>query len=119
MWKMLHSRLTCKEVNMLVMNKPKIFREGMQKAWAKLNQSPKHVISGILRNYYDLGKPLHQKVGLPYPFKNLDDVFATLHLNFLAKKNFPYLNQANEAIMKFWEGGLIRYVLWINDGMEG
>jgi len=91
------------------------FREKFQQKFMALFSTAKHEIWSISYDIYHMSQNFCLKFNMPFPFKDLDDTFAPLHVNILTKKNFPYLEAINHAIMKLWEGGFIIYSALIDD----
>jgi len=76
---------------------------------------PNHVLLSGRRDFAKGILLALMREGLPFPVKLFEDSFAHSSHHLLAKKNFPYLDKVNEAILHFHENGLLMDILWAND----
>jgi len=80
-----------------------------------IENSPEHVILSTARDLFNNGKHISMKLNRKFPYKIFDNNMALVTYKVLTKRNFPYLEEVNHAIMQFWENGFIKNSLWIND----
>jgi len=79
-------------------------------------KSPEHVIMTNSRSYDGLMRLAYQKRGQFYPYLMFEEDYTPLNFHLLVKRNFPYLQQLDQAILRILENGFLSEGgYWIGD----
>jgi len=96
-----------------------IFRTSFRSTYLELISSPEHVITMTTREIVSIVEYIFLKRNIKSPFKAFDDNYIITYFSILTKKNFPYLQEVDMAILHFWENGFIgNGFLWVTDNMR-
>jgi len=81
-------------------------------------ESPEHILLLHSRDYINAIRNVFIREKLPFPLQLFDDNYADVWSHYLTKKNFPYMEKVDQAIMIFYENGFLRESIFIRDGVE-